>query len=182
MAAEPGRVAHLAGWLVADLMIVLMVVGLSTLERSESATPTTAGTTTTTTVTTSTTTTTIPDPGGPSTTVPLVVGLNTTPYCTVLENNDELAATLESELSSKGLEGRSAGLVLTFGISPDTGTGLSISRSINDELSSVEVFRESVRRSFWSSGGTSGSARLEIYFLAETNFVMPASDCFWITG
>jgi hypothetical protein len=62
-------------------------------------------------------------------------------------------------------EGRAAAFVLTFGQAPEPGDGQAYAREINKALRKAqpEMFTDATTRDFWS-GGSAGSADLEIYF------------------
>ncbi|ROP46646.1 hypothetical protein EDD94_6306 [Streptomyces sp. PanSC9] len=61
--------------------------------------------------------------------------------------------------------GRSAAFVLTFGQAPEPGDGQAYARDINRSLHKArpDMFIDATTRDFWN-GGVSGAADLEIYF------------------
>ena len=175
----------LVGWVFADLLLALVVVFIGTQPgdpnaAARAATPTS---TTTTTSTTSTTTTTIVPV---TTTVP--AGVEKQHVCIVLPpaaalrgpdgaaKDDAIAAqlaALNQQLADTGLAGRRAGIVLAFGVSPNSGEGKPIAESSTNLVLPLvhETFGASAARSFWGGAPDTdqpfGTIVLNVYPLSE---------------
>ena len=65
----------------------------------------------------------------------------------------------------QGLEGRSAGIVLSFGVAPSAGPGVQTSRSFNELVLPLvaDTFGETIPRPFWGGSGSTGLVELNVY-------------------
>ncbi|MGA5249474.1 hypothetical protein ACPCIX_03685 [Streptomyces pseudogriseolus] len=148
---------HLAGWLFADMLLVLALVSMgdrgdplaaradakpskpAAVEPSPEPSPT---------------------PTGPRSVArkPVKVQLTATAGDTTRMVEELRAATTR-------YEGRQAAIVLTFGQASEPSDGQAYAREVNKALRKArpDMFTDATTRDFWN-GGPSGSADLEIYF------------------
>lgn len=170
----------LVGWVFADLLLAIAIVFIATQPGDPFAgagpDPTTTTTTTTSTTTTTTTTSTLPE---------VEPGVDTQYRCIRIQADpgrldlqpgpgreaygNELRDQLAGQLSTQGLDGRQAGIVLLFGTAENSGVGRDYASQFDalvlDRL--PETFGGSARRAFWGGGPTegapTGSIELNIY-------------------
>ncbi|MFD0272351.1 hypothetical protein ACFVHB_00385 [Kitasatospora sp. NPDC127111] len=168
-----GRTILLAGWLFADLLLVLLVVALSALPapRPEaSATPSAS-------LPGPTTTSAAPSP---SPTRPAERGLVIQPcrftvnvgYSTLGGSGaDQVASQLDTQLRAAGVEQRTAGFVLSFGHAPDVNVGQDAARKVNDVLNGrlPAVFGKAPKRGYWTGDSASDVVDVDVFFLADAN-------------
>lgn len=148
---------HLAGWLFADMLLVLALVSMGDrgdplaaqaatrpspspgAELSPEASPT---------------------PQGPRSVERKPVKVHVT--ATV---DDTARMVKQLRAATARYEGRAAAFVLTFGQAPEPGDGQTYAREINKSLRKArpDMFTDATTRDFWN-GGSAGSADLEIYF------------------
>ncbi|MEU6773422.1 hypothetical protein [Streptomyces sp. NPDC046759] len=145
---------HLAGWLFADLLLVLALVAMGDqgdplAARPHAPTPSpSAG---------------HPKPRhkGPRAVVrtPVKIALDAAP-------GDEDAIVRGLRSATKRYDGRQAAFVLTFGRNTDPGAGGAYAHQVNTLLdkASPDMFRGATTRDFWKGGASTGHADLEIYF------------------
>ena len=158
----------LAGWLFADLLLVLFVVGLASEPTVLEPEPTSVATPT-------------PTPT-PSPTPEAPLGLDRTPVTVTLQFDSnrlvnpatraevtaELRQPIAEELAQPEVGDASAGMVLIWGYSRDVNEGIRIAEIIGPELAPArpEVFENTTYRAFWR-GGPDGRVDLEIYLLSR---------------
>ncbi len=150
-----------AGWVFADLLLVLFIVGLGSAIKY---TP--------------------PPPPEPEPKIPPIVGMQTDPTSITVKVNGQILSTgtaipprarqavCRAIRSRTGpVKGERAALVLVFGGASDVETGQNVARAIASQLSCAEknVFRGKVpARACWDGSLPLGQARLEIFlFLRE---------------
>ena len=150
-----------AGWVFADLLLVLFIVGLGSAIKYAP-----------------------PPPPEPEPKVPPIVGMKTDPTSVTVRVNGQALSTgaamppparqtvcraIRSEL--RPVKGERAALVLVFGGAADVEAGQNVARAIATQLSCADqnVFRGNVpTRAFWDGSLPLGQARLEIFlFLRE---------------
>lgn len=184
----------IVGWVFADMLLALVLVFMGTQPGDP-----TAGTrppTTTTTTTTQPTTTTLPT----TTTTPrgvdreyVCIRVQTDPrrMGSAAAPGDEaylasLAEELRRLLAVTGMEGREAGVVLSFGVSTTPGPGRATAEAYNALVLKrlPEVFGSSAARGFWDGTpgqNPAGSLMLNIYPLTDSSHpeAVPGSslDC-----
>lgn len=163
-AARRGRLLSAesaAGWIFADLLLVLFIVGLGSAIKY---TP--------------------PPPPEPEPKIPPIVGMKTDPTALTVAVNGELLSTgttLPAKAKdavcdairsrTRSLRGERAALVLVFGGAGDVTSGQNVARAVAGQLGCAddEIFRGKVpTRAFWDGSLPLGQARLEIFlFLRE---------------
>ena len=179
-----GSSAGLAGWVFADALLALTIIGLAAggavhPGSGDTGTPaaiaaTTAPTATPTPAPTPTVTVTAPAP----TTLPSVPdGIAQAPV--VLEisvdavDDESVRATVAGAVQDLAAQGRRAAFVLTFGTASDPGAGTALARRVNAQLDSASpaVFTGSAKRDFWRAVNAGsprpGVVRLEVYLLQQ---------------
>lgn len=149
------RPEALAGWVFADLLIVLFIVGLGSSSPPE-----------------------IPDPAVVEEEMPKIVGMRQDPE--VLTINYDAGTLIGSGSSSADeaklvceriteaaspLRGQRAALALIFGGGQDIGVALESAVRIADQLPCADpaLFTGTTARDFWDGALPKGSARLEIF-------------------
>lgn len=150
-----------AGWVFADLLLVLFIVGLGSAIKY---TP--------------------PPPPEPEPKVPPIVGMKTDPTALTVSVNGQVTST-GTPLSPPArqavcrairaktgpIKGERAALVLVFGGAQDVEAGQNVARAIASQLSCADdkLFRGQVpTRAFWDGSLPLGQARLEVFlFLRE---------------
>lgn len=161
-ASRRGRlftVESIAGWIFADLMLILFLVGLGS---AKAYTP--------------------PEPPPPPPTPPKVapiVGMKTDPILVKVSVNgarlgvgsalkpgerQAVCKAIRRELSP--IQKQRAALVLVFGGASDVTTGQNVARAVGGELACADrqIFRGQVpTRAFWDGTLPLGAARLEIF-------------------
>ena len=153
-----GRTLLLAGWLFADLLLLLLVIALGSLPREErtgaSSTPT-------------------PSPSGSADPSPSARqaerGLVLKPCSFTVRTGgaDSVKKQLGSQLRKAGVANRTAGFVLSFGTAPDPGPGQAAAEKVNSEITqALPRFSHAPKRGYWK-GGPSGKVRIDVFFLAD---------------
>lgn len=149
---------HLAGWLFADMLLVLALVSMGDrgdpLAAQAGAKPSKSP------AATSPEPSATPTPTGPRSVSrkPVTVRLTA-----AVGNTTRMVEQLRA--ATTRYEGREAAFVLTFGQAPEPGDGQAYAREVNQALRKArpDMFTDATTRDFWN-GGPSGSADLEIYF------------------
>jgi len=148
---------HLAGWLFADMLLVLALVSMgdrgdplaaqadASPSKSADATPS-------------------PEPS-PTPTGPRSVARKPVKVHLTAAVGDTTRMVRQLRAATTRYEGREAAFVLTFGQAPEPGDGQAYAREVNKALRKArpDMFTDATTRDFWT-GGPSGSADLEIYF------------------
>lgn len=144
----------MAGWLFADLMLVLFVVGLGAQPTAYSAQPTSAIPTPTPT----------PTPRPTPTRQP---ALSKDPVKIEVRTTKDLARQVEAGLKKHHLTADRAGMVLAWGDHDVIGEGQRIAREVTQKLPKINkrFFGDATMRVLWSGGGQSNLVTLEIYVL-----------------
>ncbi|MCB5166313.1 hypothetical protein LG634_15900 [Streptomyces bambusae] len=146
---------HLAGWLFADMLLVLALVAMGDqgdpVRAAQAAPHTKPGATPTA----------KPKPKGPRAVVRTAKELS-------LDADAGDTAQIVRQLRTKTApwQGRKAAFVLTFGRSPDVGGGVEYARRINSLLTKArpDMFTGATTRDFFVQGSSGGHADIEIYF------------------
>lgn len=153
-----GRTVLLAGWLFADLLLLLLVVALGSLPREERAAdqrPATPGS---------------PGPT-PSATQAAARGLVVQPCSFTVRTGSDASVTrqLTSQLRAAHVADRTAGFVLSFGTAPDANPGQAAARKVNSAITKgLPRFRHAPKRGYWR-GGNLGTVRIDVFFLAASD-------------
>ncbi|WP_046259380.1 hypothetical protein [Streptomyces sp. WM6386] len=151
-----GRTVLLAGWLFADLLLLLFVIALGSLPKQER-----------------------PDPPGPSPTPSETAspsesaqvaeqGLVLKPCSFTVKTGSaaSVRGQFTEQLRSAGVDGRTAGFVLSFGTAPEPGPGQAAAERVNSVITKeMPRFRNAPKRGYWK-GGPSGNVRIDVFFLA----------------
>ncbi|MFJ5046995.1 hypothetical protein ACIQWZ_18995 [Streptomyces sp. NPDC098077] len=151
---------YLAGWLFADMLLVLALVSMG--DRGDPLTvPATEA---------------MPSPSAsapaagpkPKPTAPRSVERTPVKFGVTASAGDTDAMVSQLEKKTARYEGRTAAFVITFGNAPETGAGQDYAEEINKALKVAQpaMFRGATPRDFWSRG-PAGSADLEIYFFTR---------------
>ncbi|MFF8771513.1 hypothetical protein [Kitasatospora sp. NPDC015120] len=157
------RGVHLAGWLFADMLLVLALVAMGdqgdpVAARRAVATPTATAEPSATTGATPTAT---PTPAGPR-------GVEHDPVTVDVsgESSDADGLTAQIRAATERYAGRQAAVVLTFGSNRDPGLGQAYAHTVNGLLAQArpEMFRGTTTRDFISLADNPRHASLEIYF------------------
>ncbi|MET9672497.1 hypothetical protein ABZY68_05270 [Streptomyces sp. NPDC006482] len=147
---------HLAGWLFADMLLVLALVAMGDQGDPQAAAARPGSSAT-------------PKPGPPKsqkpkgpravTRTPVKVSIDASPG-----DRDGILARLKS--ATARYEGRQAAFVLTFGRHSDPGAGGAYASEVNSLLAKArpDMFKGATTRDFWKGGASGGHADLEIYF------------------
>jgi hypothetical protein len=149
---------HLAGWLFADMLLVLALVAmgdqadpLAAEAAKPSPSPSASGSAKPE----------KPEDKGPRAVVrkPVKVALDAAP-------GDEDAIVRGLREATEKYEGREAAFVLTFGRHTDPGSGGAYAHEVNSLLEKArsDMFAGATTRDFWKGGASSGHADIEIYF------------------
>lgn len=148
---------HLAGWLFADMLLVLALVSMG--DRGDPLAATATGPTPEASASPKPT----PTPTGPRSVERKPVKMDVT----AASGADDAVVT-QLRQKTRQYEGRTAAFVLTFGNDPDTAAGQAYAKRINKALKAArpDMFRGATTRDFWH-GGPAGSADLEIYFFTS---------------
>ncbi|MFJ5937949.1 hypothetical protein [Streptomyces sp. NPDC093071] len=149
---------HLAGWLFADMLLVLALVAMG-----DQGDPLAAEAPTGPKATTS------PKPGPSKTPAPKGPrAVTRTPVKVSLDAPPGDRATMREQLRkiTARYEGRQAAFVLTFGHHPEPGLGGDYATDVNSQLAKArpDMFRGATTRDFWKGAPSGGHADLEIYF------------------
>lgn len=166
-----GRPLQLAGWLFADLMLVLFLVGFAANELSPpppEAAAATAGP--------SASVSAFASPS-PSPSPPAKQGLSLEPKKYAIQTNglqtqadaDAFLAALSANLRTDRLDNRRAGLLLTFGAisPPNEGTNLA-TRANTIMINGLETFRDAQSRNYWDGKAPRGTVTVEIFFFSAS--------------
>ncbi|MGI4896333.1 MAG: hypothetical protein ACRYF3_14590 [Janthinobacterium lividum] len=174
-----GSSAGLAGWVFADALLALTIIGLAAggaVHTGSGDTSATAQAVVATVMPTpalspsSAPTVTVTAPPVP---VPVADGITQAPVVVELDvdglNDDDVRTSLATAMADLTAQGRRAAFVLTFGTATDPATGTSLARRVNAQLdvTSPAVFSGSAKRDFWravnATSPRSGVVRLEVY-------------------
>ncbi|MGA5387645.1 hypothetical protein [Streptomyces pseudogriseolus] len=148
---------HLAGWLFADMLLVLALVSMGDrgdpLAARADAKPSKPAA-----VEPS------PEPS-PTPTGPRSVARKPVKVQLTATAGDTTRMVKELRAATTRYEGRQAAIVLTFGQASEPSDGQAYAREVNKALRKArpDMFTDATTRDFWN-GGPSGSADLEIYF------------------
>lgn len=161
-ASRRGRlftVESIAGWIFADLLLVLFLVGLGSAKAYTPPEP--------------------PPPPPPPPKVAPIVGMKTDPAIlrvrvdgrrlgagTALNRSEQRSVCRAIRAKLRPVRGDRAALVLIFGGASEVSTGQNVARAIGRQLDCADsrVFRGAVpTRAFWDGTLPLGSARLEIF-------------------
>ncbi|MGX1153462.1 hypothetical protein RKD39_001040 [Streptomyces albogriseolus] len=148
---------HLAGWLFADMLLVLALVSMGDRGDPLAARPETEP---------SKSAMATPSPKPSKTpTGPRSVARKPVTVRLTAAVGDSTRMFEQLRAATTRYEGRQAAFVLTFGQAPEPGDGQAYARDVNKALRKArpEMFTDATTRDFWN-GGPSGSADLEIYF------------------
>ncbi|MER5350391.1 hypothetical protein ABT093_08680 [Kitasatospora sp. NPDC002551] len=156
------RGVHLAGWLFADMLLVLALVAMGdqgdpvAAERAAAPTATPSATATATAAPSAT-----PTPTGPR-------GVEHDPVTVDVSGDSSDTAGLAAQIraATERYTGRQAAVVLTFGSNRDPGAGQAYAHTVNGLLAQArpEMFRGTTTRDFISLADNPRHASLEIYF------------------
>ncbi|MFI8966184.1 hypothetical protein ACIGO8_29185 [Streptomyces sp. NPDC053493] len=148
---------HLAGWLFADMLLVLALVAMgdqgdplaaASPRPGASASPKPGASAS-------------PKPKGPRavTRTPVKVSIDAAA-------GDRAAMRARLREVTARYEGRQAAFVLTFGRHPDPGAGGDYAGEVNAQLAKARpgMFKGATTRDFWKGGASGGHADIEIYF------------------
>lgn len=143
----------MAGWLFADLMLVLFMVGLGAQPTAYSAQPTSTPTATAT-----------PTKKPTSTRQPV---LSKTPVKIKVRTSKNLAKQLNAGLKKHHLSADQAGMVLAWGDHEVISQGQEAARHVTDQLPRIDkqFFGKATMRVLWSGAGQADLVTLEIYVL-----------------
>lgn len=150
---------HLAGWLFADMLLVLALVSMGDrgdpLGAREATRPSPSP---------SASADAEPSPE-PSPTGPRSVERKPVKFSVAAAPGDTARMVKLLRAATARHEGRSAAFVLTFGHAREPGDGQAYAGEVNSALRKArpEMFTDATTRDFWN-GGASGTADLEIYF------------------
>ncbi|MBL3669685.1 hypothetical protein JL475_27615 [Streptomyces sp. M2CJ-2] len=147
----------MAGWLFADMLLVLALVSMgdrgdplaaqasASASKSADATPS-------------------PEPSS-TPTGPRSVARKPVKIHLAAAVGDTTRMVKQLRAATTRYEGREAAFVLTFGQAPEPGDGQAYAQEVNEALRKAQpdMFTDATTRDFWSRG-PSGSADLEIYF------------------
>jgi hypothetical protein len=148
---------HLAGWLFADMLLVLALVSMGDrgdpLAAQAEARPSKPAV-----VKPS------PEPS-PTPTGPRSVARKPVKVRLTAAVGDTARMVKQLRSATARYEGREAAFVLTFGQASEPSDGQAYARQVNKALRKArpDMFADATTRDFWN-GGPSGSADLEIYF------------------
>ncbi|CAL9646446.1 hypothetical protein [Streptomyces griseomycini] len=150
--AASGSTVLLAGWLFADLLLLLLVIALGSLPREERTGATPAPT--------------VPSP--PASTQPAQRGLVLKPCSFTVRTGSAASVRKQfgAQLGRAGVADRTAGFVLSFGTAPDPGPGQEAAERVNSIVTDgFSRFEHAPKRGYWK-GGPSGRVRIDVFFLA----------------
>ncbi|MFJ9894375.1 hypothetical protein ACIQPR_13770 [Streptomyces sp. NPDC091280] len=151
------RTVLLAGWLFADLLLLLLVIALGSLPREER---------------TSSTASPSPSSSAPPSESPSPQvaerGLVLKPCSFTVSTGSagSVRSQLAAQLRQAGVADRTAGFVLSFGTAPQPEAGQEAAEKVNRYLTGgLSGFRHAPKRGYWK-GGESGKVRIDVFFLA----------------
>ncbi|WP_406372389.1 hypothetical protein OG788_19645 [Streptomyces sp. NBC_00647] len=147
---------HLAGWLFADMLLVLALVAMGDRGDPQAAERR-------------------PDPSSSASAAAKKTPRHTGPRAVVrtpvrvavdARAGDEEGIVRALRGATARYRGRQAAFVLTFGRHTDPGAGGRYAHDVNAllEKSRPDMFRAATTRDFWKGGASSGHADIEIYF------------------
>ncbi|MGW3667530.1 hypothetical protein [Streptomyces sp. NPDC005141] len=150
------RPLHLAGWLFADMLLVLALVAMGDQGDPQAAEQR-------------------PDPSSatsaaakrkPRHTGPRAVVRTPVRVAVDASAGDEEGIVRALRGATARYRGRQAAFVLTFGRHTDPGAGGRYAHDVNALLEKArpDMFRAATTRDFWKGGASSGHADIEIYF------------------
>ncbi|WP_371100475.1 hypothetical protein [Streptomyces sp. PU_AKi4] len=148
---------HLAGWLFADMLLVLALVSMGDrgdpLAAQADAKPSKPAAV-------KPSPTPSPTPTGPRSVARKPVKVRLTAAV-----GDTARMVKQLRAATTRYEGREAAFILTFGQASEPSDGQAYAREVNKALRKArpDMFTDATTRDFWN-GGPSGSADLEIYF------------------
>ncbi|MFE7560332.1 hypothetical protein [Kitasatospora sp. NPDC057500] len=159
------RGVHLAGWLFADMLLVLALVAMGDQGDPMAAERATAAPTATpdasATATTAAAPGTTPTPTGPR-------GVEHDPVTVDVggDSSDTGGLVAQIRAATERYAGRQAAVVLTFGSNRDPGVGQAYAHTVNGLLAQArpEMFRGTTTRDFISLADNPRHASVEIYF------------------
>ncbi|MED7951732.1 hypothetical protein [Streptomyces sp. BE303] len=165
------RSAHLAGWLFADLLLVLALVAMGdqgdpvAAARATATPAATATATATATADASATASETPRPT-PTPTGPRGVEHDAVTVDVTGDSSDTAGLVAQIRAATERYAGRQAAVVLTFGSNRDPGAGQAYAHTVNGLLAQArpEMFRGTTTRDFISLTDNPRHASLEIYF------------------
>ncbi|MFE0702490.1 hypothetical protein [Streptomyces sp. NPDC058872] len=158
MRAPRFNALHLAGWLFADMLLVLALVAMG--DQGDPLAAERAGTPTGTAA---------PTPAPSKSAAPKGPrAVNRTPVKVSIDAAPGDGARILAQLKAvtARYEGRQAAFVLTFGRHPDPGPGGAYAGEVNSLLPKArpDMFEGATTRDFWKGGTSGGHADIEIYF------------------
>jgi hypothetical protein len=164
--AAAGRTVLLAGWLFADLLLLLLVIALGSVPREQRTVATPS-----------------PSVSSPSRSAqPAERGLVLKPCSFTVRTGDagSVRQQFGAQLRSAGVADRTAGFVLSFGTAPDPGPGQDAANKVNSQITDgFSHFKHAPKRGYWK-GGPSGKVRIDVFFLAapdgDTSFPKGCHD------
>ncbi|MFJ4340206.1 hypothetical protein [Streptomyces sp. NPDC088915] len=149
---------HLAGWLFADMLLVLALVAMGDQGDPLAAEASTGPKAT---ASPKSGPSKAPAPKGPRavTRTPVKVSFDAPP-------GDRAAMREQLRKVTLRYEGRQAAFVLTFGHHPEPGPGGDYAADVNSQLVKArpDMFKGATTRDFWKGASSGGHADLEIYF------------------
>ena len=151
---------HLAGWLFADMLLVLALVSMGDRGDPLAAQAATRPSPSASSGDAESSPTPSPTPQGPRSVERKPVKVHVT---AAVGDRTRMVKQLRS--ATARYEGRAAAFVMTFGHAVEPGDGQAYAREINKALRKArpDMFTDATTRDFWN-GGTAGAADLEIYF------------------
>jgi hypothetical protein len=157
-----GSTFFLAGWLLADSMLGLMLLGLAA--DSGAAAPAAAAPSPTASASPS---------ASPSIATASPTGVEVSPVVKEMaagpgQSDAEIAAQVRRQFAALAATGRRAAFVLTFGSAPSPGPGVALAKRVNAALGTArgDVFTGAGRRDFWQAtdaDAPTGTVRVEVY-------------------
>ncbi|MFE3458128.1 hypothetical protein ACFXKD_11325 [Nocardiopsis aegyptia] len=153
----------IAGWLFADLLLAFLIITLGTESTVASEPATTAE---------AAEEAEEVDPGPHGLDLePVVVELEGVSPSGAASGSEGVVRELREALAEEELQGRVAGMVLTFGANGGASEGERFASDVNELLPETYpgVFDDAVTRTFHSLSGPPGWLRLEIYLFAPDN-------------
>ncbi|MHB9858278.1 hypothetical protein [Streptomyces sp. YIM S03343] len=152
-----GRTVLLAGWLFADLLLLLLVIALGSLPRedrtdvSATSTPSRSGTVS----------------PSPSERAERGLVLKPCSFTVATGSAGSVTRQISGQLKKAGVANRTAGFVLSFGTAPDPGPGQAAAEKVNSQITKdLPRFSHAPKRGYWK-GGPSGKVRIDVFFLAD---------------
>lgn len=149
---------HLAGWLFADMLLVLALVSMGDQgDPGRRPDPDRAGETAPT-----------PTPT-PTPDEPLSVERKPVKVSVDVDASDRKGMVDRLHKATEKYEGRKAAIVLTFGRTQEARAGIAYAHRVNSLLDKARpgMFKDTTTRDFMYLGGPVGHADLEIYFFTD---------------